>query len=326
MKPSGVLAFFVLACAFSWAYWIPMALFGPTVERWDAWPTQVPGLFGRMLAAFVVVAFTEGRAGTRELLRSMARRPRGARAQLATVAPLVFLGFALVVAGVLGDAPAASEFLRYSGTAATTLALFAALVVTGFGEETGWRGYALARLQRRHDPIRASLMVTAGWAVWHVPLFVLLASYADFGPLIAAGWLFGLAAGGLVLTAVFNATGGSVLAVAIWHATYDAGAATDGGDGLDRPADHRLRHLLGDQHRATPSQRSSTPGPAAGRKQTRVKRLGPVVIRPLNDYQVYRRRNQSTVCPTASGWGVDSNGPNACWNFDGSETNGRSNW
>ena len=235
MKPSGVLAFFVLACAFSWAYWIPMALFGPTVERGDGWPTQVPGLLGPMLAAFVVVAFTEGRAGVRDLLRSMARRPRGARAQLATVAPVVFLGIALVVAGVVGDAPAASDFLRYSGTAATTLAIFAALMVTGFGEETGWRGYAQARLQRRHDVIRASLMVTAGWAVWHIPLFFLLASYADFGPLIAAGWLIGLAAGSLVLTAVFNATGGSVLAVAIWHATYDAGAATDGGDGLVAP-------------------------------------------------------------------------------------------
>jgi hypothetical protein len=30
-------------------------------------------------------------------------------------------------------------------------------------------------------------------------------------------------------------TGGSVLAVAIWHATYNAGAGTDGGDGLVAP-------------------------------------------------------------------------------------------
>ena len=171
----------------------------------------------------------------RDLLRSMGRWPHGARAQLATVAPVVFLAFALVVTVVIGDAPAASDFLRYSGTAATTLALITALAVTGFGEETGWRGYALVRLQRRHGAIRASLMVTAGWAIWHIPLFFVLASYAGFGPLMAVGWLIGLAAGGLVLTAIFNASGGSVLAIAIWHATYDAGAATDGGDGLIAP-------------------------------------------------------------------------------------------
>jgi hypothetical protein len=44
-----------------------------------------------------------------------------------------------------------------------------------------------------------------------------------------------LTAGGFVLTAVFNETGGSVLAVALWHAAYDAAVATDAGDGLVAP-------------------------------------------------------------------------------------------
>jgi membrane protease YdiL (CAAX protease family) len=230
-----VIVFFVLACAFSWSYWVPLALSGSSVERGDGWPTQLPGLLGPMLAAFAVVAFTEGRAGVRELLASMARWPRAARAQLAMAAPLVFAAFALMVGIAVGDAPAASDFLRYSGTSATAVVLVAALVITGFGEETGWRGYALARLQRRHGPLRATLMVTAGWAIWHIPLFFLLASYSDFGPLMAVGWLIGLAAGAFVLTAVFNVTGGSVLAVAVWHATYNAGAGTNAGDGLVAP-------------------------------------------------------------------------------------------
>jgi membrane protease YdiL (CAAX protease family) len=233
--PPPMVVFFVLACAFSWSYWVPLALSGASVERGDGWPTQIPGLLGPMLAAVAVVAFTEGRAGVRVLLASMARWPRGARAKLAMGAPLVFLAFALIVAVAVGDAPAASDFLRYSGTSATAVVLLAALVITGFGEETGWRGYALARLQPRHGPIRATLMVTAGWAIWHIPLFFLLASYADFGPLMAVGWLIGLAAGAFVLTAVFNVAGGSILAVAIWHATYNAGAGTDAGDGLVAP-------------------------------------------------------------------------------------------
>jgi membrane protease YdiL (CAAX protease family) len=231
----AVVLFFVLACTFSWSYWIPLALSGSSVERGDGWPTQLPGLLGPMLAAFAVVALTDGRPGVRDLLGSMARWPRGVRAQLATGAPVVFVALALVISLAVGNAPAASDFLRYSGTNATAMVLVAALVITGFGEETGWRGYALARLQPRHGPVRATLLVTAGWAIWHVPLFFLLASYAEFGPLMAVGWLIGLAAGAFVLTAVFNVTAGSVLAVAIWHATYNAGAGTDAGDGLVAP-------------------------------------------------------------------------------------------
>lgn len=41
---------------------------------------------------------------------------------------------------------------------------------------------------------------------------------------------------------------------------------------------------------------------------------------------VYRCRNHSTVRRTASRCAVGSNGPNASWNFEASETNGRSNW
>ena len=47
--------------------------------------------------------------------------------------------------------------------------------------------------------------------------------------------MVGFAAGGFVLTAVFNAAGASVLAVVVWHAAYNVGAGTDGGGGLVAP-------------------------------------------------------------------------------------------
>ena len=41
----------------------------------------------------------------------------------------------------------------------------------GFGEEVGWRGFALPRLQSHISSLRASLLLAIAWAGWHLPLF-----------------------------------------------------------------------------------------------------------------------------------------------------------
>jgi membrane protease YdiL (CAAX protease family) len=183
-----------------------------------------------MLAALLVVAVTERRRGLRGLLSAIVRWPHGLRWQVAAVSPLIFLGLAVPVAAAIGDLPAVSDFGRLSGAAPGVFAVALVLLLNGYGEETGWRGYALPRLQARFGALPATLFLTLAWAGWHLPLFFLLASYTGFGPLMAIGFLAGLAAGAVVLTAIYNHTG-SVLAVAVWHALYNLCAATKAGEG-----------------------------------------------------------------------------------------------
>lgn len=223
--------FFALAFALSWAWWIPLAVGGEEVRRGDGWPTHLPELVGPLLAALVVLALVDGRDGVRSWLGAMVRWPRSWRWRLAAVSPLGLLAVGVAVAAATGEMPAGRSFIAFSGTAATVPALLAALVVNVFGEEAGWRGYALPRLQERFGPLRGTLVLSAGWALWHAPMFFVLASYRGFSPLTLPGFFIGLAAGALVLTALYNHTDGSVLVCAVWHGSYNLAAATAAADG-----------------------------------------------------------------------------------------------
>jgi uncharacterized protein len=226
----ALVAFFALSYALSWAWLIPLALTGATVFQGRGWPTHLPSLLGPMLAAFAVTVWTSGRPGARDLVRRMARWQIGWRWWLVALSPLAFLGLALGVIALSGESlPARAGFARFSGVPSglgiVGIAL-AILVIDGFGEETGWRGYAQPQLQKRFSPLTATLILALCWAGWHIPQFFVLHSYAGFSPGIGVGFLFGLACGAVVATWLYNRTGGSILAVAIWHSLYNVVSGT----------------------------------------------------------------------------------------------------
>jgi CAAX protease family protein len=43
------------------------------------------------------------------------------------------------------------------------------LALFQLAEEVGWMGFLQARLQDRHGPLKASLLVTVPFALWHLP-------------------------------------------------------------------------------------------------------------------------------------------------------------
>lgn len=226
--------FFGLAYALSWSYWLPLALSGKVVVAGDGSPTHFPGLLGPLIASFVITGVTRGRAGYRDLLKAMVRWRVGWRWYGAVAAPLVFYTVTLSGLAAVGKGwPSGSAMARYSGLpdVGVLWVFLIALVVNGFGEETGWRGFALPRLQRRHRPLVASLLLTVGWAAWHLPLFFVVDSFRGFTPVTVVGFLLGMGCGAVLLTWVYNGTGGSVLLVALWHITYNMTSATEAAKG-----------------------------------------------------------------------------------------------
>jgi membrane protease YdiL (CAAX protease family) len=222
LRDKALVAFFALSFAFSWAYWIPVALAGGTASHF-------PGLLGPLLAAVVVSAVTEGRLGVRRVLAG-----RGTLRWLCLA--LVPLGVLAVMVGALrltGEAPSWRALSDMRGLPAWPwLGVFlGVLLINGFGEEGGWRGFAWIRL-RRHLSLRdAALVLTVPWALWHLPSFWIDSGLADLPPAVIPGWLVGLASGTVVLGWLYERSG-SLLAVALAHTAINMASGTRGTDGL----------------------------------------------------------------------------------------------
>jgi membrane protease YdiL (CAAX protease family) len=145
------------------------------------------------------------------------------------------LVLALVIASAAGRMPSTSAFGVYSGLPPlpiwTTFLLV--LVFNGFGEETGWRGFALAPLQERFGALTGTFVLALIWAGWHVPSFWIVEGYRSLGPGgLIGGFGLGICAGAIVLSRVANRTGGSVLAASLWHALYNMTSATAASRGI----------------------------------------------------------------------------------------------
>jgi membrane protease YdiL (CAAX protease family) len=225
----AVVAFFVLAYVISWAWVIPQALTHQVVQRGQGWPTHYPALLGPLLAAFAVTAWTTGRPGVRELLARMDGWQVGAHWWLVATSPAAFLAIALLGMLAAGKPlPATADFGRFSGTPTVGLVgVFLLITFIGsLGEEAGWRGYALPQLQRRCSALGATLILAPLWALWHLPQFFVIATYRNFGPVEYVGMVLGLACGAIVLTWLYNRSGGSVLLVIVWHGVYNFVGAT----------------------------------------------------------------------------------------------------
>lgn len=232
---SGVLWFVVLAYVFAWSWSLPLVFAGETVEQGQGWPTHVPSLLAPLLAAFVVVGFTEGRAEIADLVGRIGRWRFSPKWWLVVVSPALVLGLTLAGLALAGeDLPAWGDFSEFTGlpsygVISTLLMVF---VLNGLGEEVGWRGYLQDRLQRRFGPLFSTLIVAAIWAVWHTPFFFILSTYSGFNAMTMVMFPLGLASGAVVLTWLYNRTGRSVLAVALWHTLYNMAVATAGATDL----------------------------------------------------------------------------------------------
>lgn len=215
-----VVAFFALAYTLTWVGWLPLVA---SALGWTARaPTPYLHLFATLgpAVAALVMAASEGRGALRRFVARFAFAPwRWMVLAVAAPALLYAIAAALLIAfGADVDIAATGRSAEYPQLGMGTYAI-ANIVFYGFGEEVGWRGYALPRLQARMSATRASLVIVVGWALWHLPLFA-FAGMSSMGPAEIVGWIASLVAGSFLMTFWLNASG-SIIAVALFHGVLD---------------------------------------------------------------------------------------------------------
>ena len=90
------------------------------------------------------------------------------------------------------------------------------------GEEAGWRGFALPRLQETHGPVKASLILGLMWNFWHLPLW-LLSGYSGLDLLTyVLAFSVSIISLTFLLTWLSSKTPNSLIPIVIAHFSFNA--------------------------------------------------------------------------------------------------------
>jgi len=232
----SVTSCYILTIILSWGYWFALIAQGKVVTPGST-VSHLPGLLGPALAALLLTAYLEGKAGLKDLLARMLRWrsawPWGILLALSPIPVAIVVFLALQLFGQ--PLPSLHDFQSFPGVPGNLslgLLLLVVLVSNGYGEEVGWRGYMMEKCLPRYGKFGTTLRVTALWLFWHIPTFMLNQSMAALvGPMLL-GWAFGLACGAFVLAHLYLLSGRSIFVLALWHMTYNMVVATPPAAGI----------------------------------------------------------------------------------------------
>ncbi|HUT80285.1 MAG TPA: type II CAAX endopeptidase family protein [Candidatus Bathyarchaeia archaeon] len=214
----GLLVFFILAYAITWILQIPNILNSYSIIVLPDWGKLVLGglaTFGPTIAAIITIAIFEGKKNIELLFK------KGINGNFSKIWLIpIFLLFPTMAALAFLFTLPLDGYTLVSGYYEDTGLYLGAIVISFFvggplGEEFGWRGYALEKLQKRRSPLISSIIVGIFWSLWHIPLHFIDGTTQSYIPI----WAFLLitTTSSIFYTWIYNNTNKSVLAVILLH-------------------------------------------------------------------------------------------------------------
>lgn len=236
VKKYEIIIFYLIAVFITWTGWfmidsilMPLVDSGVNFEQLIFEKGQyyiiVVSLFGSIsvfgpgIAAFIVIAVTDGRLGIKCLIKKIFNwRVSYLWYGIALLLPVLikygsFLFNDIFLGGSL------SIDLEKILTFIFVFVFFDNLIPSGGQEEVGWTGFAQMRLQERYNVIQSTFIkVIMGW-IWHLPLYLIFPWIGQYGGDI---WLFlwYYIPIGFIYSWLFNNTD-SILIPALLHASFN---------------------------------------------------------------------------------------------------------
>jgi len=197
--------------------------------------------WGISFASLIMTRLTLGKNGVTTLLKRFLIWRVGWKWYIAAflLHPAIFISAVLIVA-VWSHVPIDfSEVFAHKifGESANLPVFILPFFIFDFltnGEEMGWRGYVLPRLQFKHGALVSSLILGVIWAIWHLPRFLAPGNNSSFALMMVK-----VLADAVIYTWVYNSTKGSLLLTTILHAAGNTAgvflpvANTQSGEHLD---------------------------------------------------------------------------------------------
>ncbi len=206
-----VISFLVLTFVFSWYFWSAAAWVPGSRDLY-----LVLGGLGPSLVGLVLIFLLDGEGGVRRVLSKMLP---------GDVHPFWFLfspfgALAIALPGILfsvylgGEGYVLGDLSTVYQVVVSFVAVFAFSVV---GEEIGWRGFILPRLQRDAVAAVSGIVLGAVWGIWQIPLWYVPGHAYQSIPLPI--FLVYVAGVSVLCTWLYNNTCGNLLVVSLFHAT-----------------------------------------------------------------------------------------------------------
>jgi membrane protease YdiL (CAAX protease family) len=177
--------------------------------------------WGFIFACVIMTGLTLGKDGVVALLKRYVQWRVGWQWHLAAflLTPSLIVLAVYINAAVTGVSPDFSTVMAHKifGVSATLplfLLPFFLVDLISNGEEIGWRGYVLPRLQSRYSALTSTLILGVIWGFWHLPKYLSHWNAVSFAWFIVHAMAYAV-----ILTWLYNSTNGSLLLVAISHAS-----------------------------------------------------------------------------------------------------------
>ena len=222
VKRFQLLLFFLLSLIISWSIWIPQTIRvmdGNQDMAAGSNPVNLLAVWGPALSAIILSRYLSGKVGTRRIFHQLQRwHVKFYWFLLVLLYPAAVWLIARGIDILLGYSHDFSflPLASYFGPEKSWMVIIAIVLAlpNALGEELGWRGFALPRLQSHFNALVASIILGIIWGIWHIPMWMAF-GMREFFPMFVDVSILILPA--ILYTWIYNSTGASLLLIWLFH-------------------------------------------------------------------------------------------------------------